>query len=68
MRTAKMLKMHPAKLGPERAHAKFEKSLYFLMFFGTFAYLLALAAARVASVLRAPLAKMGTKPLVLLLF
>jgi hypothetical protein len=60
--------MHRAKLGPERAQTKCEKSLYFLVFFATFARLLALAALRVASVLRAPLAKIGQKPLVLLLF
>ena len=63
-----MLKMIQAKLGPERAQAKFPKTLFFLGFFEHFAYFLTLAALHWASLLRAPLAKIGQKPFVLYCF
>ena len=50
-----------AKFGPERAQAKFPETLRFMkvFLFNLFAYFLALAALHWASLLHAPLAKIG---------
>jgi len=61
-----MMKMNRPKLGPARAQTKMQKQNFHC--FSTFAHLLASAALHMASALRAPLAKIVKKPLVLFVF
>ena len=63
-----MMIMNRPKLGPARAQTTIQKRLYFLCFSNTLVHLLANAALHIASALRAPLANIVKKTLVLLLF
>ena len=62
------MKMHWAKLGPERAQTKLQKRNISCCFSLLFASLWALAALHVTSARRASVAKISQKPFVLLLF